>query len=1332
MFQNNFNASLSVSEVSEESRRLHVSEEVEMFGPRELLQEVHDQEISCCHEHNYKVQSNIWSLEGELKELRAKQRTFKKDQENLYRLLGKLKEINNKLSVTVLNAAKLEAENTILVDLGCETAEIKEDLAQVSYLLSVEQTVRQKNETYISELEEEKLVVSQREKNVTTELTRLESLTEKQRLEIENLRATNYDLEHPGEDAQHDNCDKDQLSQRVVDLEHLIEKLQTEEKNLLATVQNLQESPSDQKHNEKMLKEKNTSLTEEMAHLECVRERNQGEIESLRAAVRDLRRQVEDAQQLILNKDELIEKQNREMSHKQEMMKEYYKLKTSMQQLLLDSRTCHEHNAKLRSMVRALEEDLKEVRAKDSNYTKQQEELHKLHSQLEELNSELGVKILEATEVKTENTKLQESVCNNQDIKEELAWVSDLLSVEQTVRQKNETYICELEEENLVVSQKEKNVTTELTRLESLTEKQRIESKNLRAANCDLEHPGEEAQHDNCDKDQLSQRVVDLEHLIEKLQTEEKNLLATVQNLQESLSDQKKINAEFVLLESQTEEKQAENENLWVEIHALQHNEKMLKEKNTSLTEEMAHLECVRERNQGEIESLRAAVRDLRRQVEDAQQLILNKDELIEKQNREMSHKQGIIEEYYKLKTSMQQLLLDSRTCHEHNAKLRSMVRALEEDLKEVRAKDSNYTKQQEELHKLHSQLEELNSELGVKILQVTELTTENTKLQESVCNNQDIKEELAWVSDLLSQEQKVRQKNDIYIKQLEEENLVVNEKKKNMIVELTRLESLTEKQRIENENLWLEIHALRKNEKMLKDKNASLTAELTHLEIINQGEIESLRAAVSDLQCQLEDAQQVILKQEQQSTQKNREISHRQQLTEEQRHENLQETPAAEPQQLEALAAAMNLEQPGEEAQHDNCDKDQLSQRVVDLEHLIEKLQTEEKNLLATVQNLQESLSDQKKINAEFVLLESQTEEKQAENENLWVEIHALQHNEKMLNENIKSLTDEVAKLECVRERNQGEIESLRAAVRDFQCQVKEAQEVHRDKDEVTQKLTHVESLMEKKHTEVEKLRTALHSLQEKEEFLNEQNNMVTAELARLESLREKQNEENNKLKTAVQDLQYQVKEAQQLLFTKDELIAKQNNEIAYKQQVVEEYYTLTSNLRQSLCDVKSQLGMKQEEDILAGIKNFTEESRTFVENGEKLEMHEEQKDESLKELLTTQSQQLETPAAEPQQLETHSAEPQQLETPAAEPQQLETHSAEPQQLETPAAEPQWRRCAKRLLNVGLNIGITTVGMLIPAVILTASCSTNPSCYDCAYRLLEPYCDVQQGQHPF
>ena len=400
---------------------------------------------------------------------------------------------------------------------------------------------------------------------------------------------------------------------------------------------------------------------------------------------------------------------------------------------------------------------------------------------------------------------------------------------------------------------------------------------------------------------------------------------------------------------------------------------------------------------------------------------------------------------------------ISCRTCHEQKAKIQSEVETLELELKELRAKRSRYTKQEEELSKLHGQQKELNSKIEIMIQDVSELEAENNRLVESVCKMTEIKGELERVSNLLSEEKSVREKNEAYIRELEEKNLLVSQEEKNMTAELICLESLTDTLRTDNEHLWTEIHALKENEKRLND-------QVAHLEVLRET-------------C-------------------------------------------------------------GEEA----------------------------------------------------------------------------------------------------------------------------------------------------------------------------------------ESLRE-----------ALQDLEIQVQYVEEQIWSKDELIRKQKMEMYNQRQMFEQYYIFVTDIKKTLLDRKHQLEMRQEEDILAGVENFREESLNFAENTEQQEIPEDPSDDGPWETPPEEPQQLETQAEEPQQLEILPEEPQQLETQAeepqqleilpeepqqletlaeepqpleilpGEPQQLETQAVEPQQLETPAEEPKWRRFGKRLLKVGLGIGIASVGIIIPSAILVS-----------------------------
>lgn len=73
----------------------------------------------------------------------------------------------------------------------------------------------------------------------------------------------------------------------------------------------------------------------------------------------------------------------------------------------------------------------------------------------------------------------------------------------------------------------------------------------------------------------------------------------------------------------------------------------------------------------------------------------------------------------------------------------------------------------------------------------------------------------------------------------------------------------------------------------------------------------------------------------------------------------------------------------------------------------------------------------------------------------------------------------------------------------------------------------------------------------------------------------------------TAVQDIQYKLEEAKKLFCAQEELIAKQEHEIALEQRHIEELATLTTESRQSVCDLKHQLEMKNGQERLASI-NF------------------------------------------------------------------------------------------------------------------------------------------------
>ena len=141
------------------------------------------------------------------------------------------------------------------------------------------------------------------------------------------------------------------------------------------------------------------------------------------------------------------------------------------------------------------------------------------------------------------------------------------------------------------------------------------------------------------------------------------------------------------------------------------------------------------------------------------------------------------------------------------------------------------------------------------------------------------------------------------------------------------------------------------------------------------------------------------------------------------------------------------------------------------------------------------------------------------------------------------------------------------------------------------------LKGLHETNQTEIKQLKDAVCVLKESEDSLKQQHVSIANELSQYESLTERQNQQNRNLKAAVQDLQSLLDEAEQQIFDKDELIKKRDREIEFNQQLVEELNTKRIDMNQSICDLKQQLEARQEEEILAGVEDFSQQCSFLVE---------------------------------------------------------------------------------------------------------------------------------------
>ena len=365
-----------------------------------------------------------------------------------------------------------------------------------------------------------------------------------------------------------------------------------------------------------------------------------------------------------------------------------------------------------------------------------------------------------------------------------------------------------------------------------------------------------------------------------------------------------------------------------------------------------------------------------------------------------------------------------------------------------------------------------------------------------------------------------------------------------------------------------------------------------------------------------------------------------------------------------ELRAAVYDLQRGAEQAQAH-------SSKVPELELFQWAMQTRDKDFFEAVQDLQEhanSLNMQNKyITEQMTTLEAAMNEK----------VHVLQANETKSHEWIQSLTDEVARLESLTEQKQAEIERLNVALRGLWN--KEAS-LNEQVSDLTAKGEQLEGVNEEKQAEIEQLTATAHHFKENEDFLRQQHDSLADELSQHVSLMKSQNEKNKNLQMALHELQHLLNEAEQQICGQDELIKKQERQIEYNQQLVEELYTERADMKQTVRELKHELEKRQEEEVLAGVESIDQEFKLLAENMEKPGQSETPRDDEV----------LESPAAEPQ-----------------------------------AAEGQtsswWRYCAKGLLKVGLSVGTCAASTLISNVILE-----NLNMYN--VNPMHPFCNLEPG----
>ncbi|XP_049589518.1 uncharacterized protein [Syngnathus scovelli] len=258
------------------------------------------------------------------------------------------------------------------------------------------------------------------------------------------------------------------------------------------------------------------------------------------------------------------------------------------------------------------------------------------------------------------------------------------------------------------------------------------------------------------------------------------------------------------------------------------------------------------------------------------------------------------------------------------------------------------------------------------------------------------------------------------------------------------------------------------------------------------------------------------------------------------------------------------------------------LNDQVAFLQSQLAKMETHNNDLRAQVKGFQENeeilIKQHESLKDEVSQLESCNVRTDKQNENLRTRVKTLKESEINLNEKAETLVGELSHLKFQRENDQTEIHRLRREVQTLRSQLQ-------DQEELLRRIDDAESLMEKEWAEKEKLSNKLGELEEEGNFVQKQNDDVRVELEKNKCVQEQQSKQIAELKATLQERKRQHEEAQFLLFTKDDELAKQNRKIVYLNEITEELTSYVSSLKQQVQQLKVQLEVKQMDEILNNV---------------------------------------------------------------------------------------------------------------------------------------------------
>ncbi|XP_039454013.1 myosin-J heavy chain-like [Oreochromis aureus] len=871
--------------------------------------------------------------------------------------------------------------------------------------------------------------------------------------------------------------------------------------------------------------------------------------------------------------------------------------------------------------------------------------------------------------------------------------------------------------------------------MESERNEQKKENANLKKALESLEYQVGEAHHKTTKKDEI----------IDKQNRE------IVQKLEQIVELKKEICILQRRVRHALDEKQSQVESLEVklqeQVQTIQtmHNdfvekEESLLEQNSSIPVQLSQIESEKNEQKKEIANLKKTLESLECQVGEARHKTTEKDEIIEKQNRKIVQNQELIVELKKEICILQRKV--RQALDEKKSQVESVEAKFQEQVQTIQTMQHDFQEMEESLLEQNSsiaaQLSQIESERNEQEKEIANLkkALESLEYQVGEAHHKTKKDEI-----IDKQNREIVQKLE-QIVELKKEICILQRRVRHALDEKqSQVESLEAKLQEQVQTIQMMHNDFQEKEESLLEQNSSIAVQLSQIESERneqKKEITNLKKTLESLECQVGEAHIERTKKDEIIENQIREIVQKQELIVELKKEicilqhKVRQALDEKKSQVESVEAKFQEQvQTIQTMQHDfqemeeslleqnssiaaqlsqtESERNEQEKEIANLKKTVESLECqvgeahiERRKKDEIIENqIREILQNQERI----VELEEHIESmkqfgadlKNQLNEHLLAENYALKENEEILTKKNETLSAELALLQTITEKKHEELKNLTQQIFRLENAVKDIENVKR---------AQLESVKARSQAEIKTIQMSLHELQQKEEFLLEQNSSIDAERNELKK-------ENTILRKGLENLEYQVRTTENLtqqMFTLEEIIKKQNCKIVHMQDLIDELSEHLEVKRKINENLKDQLRREEEEKNYIAAHNFGDSCQI---------------------------------TDEPLQLENLAPEPEDLDSPVSEPSPdvvltQENLAPEPEELDSPVSESppdvvptssSWRHGARRLLKVGL--GLAAAGIVIPAAYWAFSMFNNCSPYDSVYGGLEPYCYLGHGSVP-